>query len=314
MNKPCENSSQTEMHGNEYECSKCEDKGFVLKKYPVFGEDGEQLRWPNKTLRFEEVAEECECLEQSRIRTRFRNALIPNEFKNARFDNFIRKSQVQIAMYETMTSYLKRFGEMIISDSPTNSLGFIAVFGEQRLKQLPSSERLMAKKQHNNFGLGKTHLQIAAAKWLMKNEKIVEKINEFGKEKTIERGCRVLCVSDVSFMEDLTSSKMAGDGGEEFQRLISTASKWADVLIWDDIGKSKWTESREGMYYQIINERYRNNKPIIFSSNEDKGTLSEKIGYAASSRLFSMAGQYLLEVEGEDQRLKRKEQPHVQAL
>lgn len=309
MKMQCESLNQTEKLGDEYKCSKCQDKQFILKKTAVYGEDGEQLKWPNGTLRFEETASECECLEQTRIKTRFKNALIPNEFQDARFDNFVRESLVQTTMYNTMTDYLKNFQEL--NKSPINSLGFIAVFGEQRLKQLPSDQRLIAKREHNNFGLGKTHLQIAAAKWLMKKARIEEKITEFGEVRITERGCRVLCVSDVTFMEDLTAAKMAGDGGLEFRRLIDTASKWADVLIWDDIGKSKWTETREGLYYQIINERYRNNKPIIFSSNEDKGTLSEKIGYAASSRLFSMADMYLLEVEGEDQRLKRKEKVHV---
>ncbi len=301
MNKQCESSSQIETLGDEYKCQECQDKGYILVKKKAIDENGDQLKWPNGTLRFDEVAIECDCLEQSRIRIRLKNALIPSEFANARFDNFIQNTDVQVKMYNSITEYLKNFNQL--HTSPSNSLGFIAVFGEQRLKDLPPNERLTAKKLHNNFGIGKTHLQIAAAKWLMKNQKI--------QENDRKRGCRVLCVSDVSFIEELTAAKMAGDGGSEFQKLIKTATSWADVLVWDDIGKSKWTETREGLYYQIINERYRNNKPIIFSSNEDKGTLSEKIGYAASSRLFSMAGQYLLEVEGEDQRLKRKEKIYV---
>ena len=68
------------------------------------------------------------------------------------------------------------------------------------------------------------------------------------------------------------------------------------------LGKSKHTESREEMYYEIINERYKRKAPIIFSSNEDEYTLPEKIGFAAADRLLGMANHYLIEVEGESYR------------
>ncbi|MCP3764216.1 hypothetical protein NLX67_17870 [Domibacillus sp. A3M-37] len=40
------------------------------------------------------------------------------------------------------------------------------------------------------------------------------------------------------------------------------------------------------MYCQIINERYRKQMPIVFNSNEDRGTFTDKVGYAAASRLI----------------------------
>ena len=73
------------------------------------------------------------------------------------------------------------------------------------------------------------------------------------------------------------------------------------MLVWDDLGKSKHTESREEMYYEIINERYKRKAPIIFSSNEDEYTLPEKLGLHAD-RLLGMANDYLIEVEGESYR------------
>jgi len=169
---------------------------------------------------------------------------------------------------------------------PNKNLGFIAVVGEQRLRELPAGERAEAKRQHNNFGVGKTHLQIALAKRLIKD------------------GFNVLVVSDVTFMDELTQAKRMNDEGETLNRLLQSAID-ADVLVWDDIGKAKWSEAKEALYYQIINERYRKQKPIVFNSNEDRGTLSEKIGYAAASRLIGQCGPYLLEVEGEDFRLQK---------
>jgi len=194
-------------------------------------------------------------------------------------------------MYDATISYLNEFAvikhdngttKKILSDK---NLGFIAVVGEQRLRELPAGERAEAKRQHNNFGVGKTHLQIALAKRLIKD------------------GFNVLVVSDVTFMDELIQAKMMNDEGETLNKLLHSAIH-ADVLVWDDIGKAKWSEAKEALYYQIINERYRKQKPIVFNSNEDRGTLSEKIGYAAASRLLGQCGPYLLEVEGEDFRLK----------
>jgi DNA replication protein DnaC len=267
MSKHSEKQKQPEKPGeDEYECSRCKDNGYIIYK----NEQGY------------DVARECSCLEQKRLRARFKNALIPEEFKNARFDNYIQQNDVQKRLYHTTIEYLKNFK----TSSNKNNLGFIAVFGEQRIRELPGSQRSEAKVKHNNFGLGKTHLQIAAAKWLMK------------------QGYSTLVVSDVSFMDELVQAKRIDDEGETLARLLWSANR-VDVLIWDDIGKAKWSETKENFYYQIINERYKNQKPILFSSNEDKGTLSEKIGFAAASRLFGMCGPYLLEVEGEDFRLQK---------
>jgi DNA replication protein DnaC len=200
-------------------------------------------------------------------------------------------NEYQQAMYQMTIDYLGEFSVIKQEDSTTKkilsdkNLGFIAKVGEQRLRELPVSERTSMKQKHNNFGVGKTHLQIALAKRLIKD------------------GFNVLVVSDVAFMDELIQAKMLNDEGETLDRLLYSAIH-ADVLIWDDIGKAKWSEAKEALYYQIINERYRKQKPIVFNSNEDRGTLSEKIGYAAASRLIGQCGPYLLEVEGEDFRLK----------
>ena len=65
-----------------------------------------------------------------------------------------------------------------------------------------------------SFGLGKTHLQVAAAKYLMK------------------RGYSVLLISDGTFMDDLIAAKMMNDDKKEFNRLLNQA-KQVEVLIWD---------------------------------------------------------------------------------
>ena len=196
--------------------------------------------------------------------------------------------------------------QQILETKPkVNSIGFIALYGESDIRQMDSADRYEFKQKHNSFGLGKTHLQMALARYLIENVRVRDELQD-GSYSKFDRGCRVLCVSDVTFMEDLIQAKMSKDEGKKLQSLINGACT-ADVLVWDDLGKAKWSESKEGMYYQIINERWRHKRPIVFSSNESKGTLSDKIGYAAASRLFGMTGEEnLYEVEGPDYRLRKE--------
>ncbi|NUK30959.1 ATP-binding protein [Parageobacillus sp. VR-IP] len=276
MSKSSEKPKQHEKPGeDEYECSQCKDTEFIFYK----DEEGYEFAKP------------CECRERKAWKRRFKQALIPDEFIHANFESFKRSTQYQQDMYDATISYLNEFAVIKQEDGTTKkilsdkNLGFIAKVGEQRLRELPIEERSVVKQQHNNFGIGKTHLQIALAKRLIKD------------------GFNVLVVSDVSFMDELTQAKRMNDEGETLNRLLQGAID-ADVLVWDDIGKAKWSEAKEALYYQIINERYRKQRPIVFNSNEDRGTLSEKIGYAAASRLIGQCGPYLHEVEGEDFRLK----------
>ena len=117
--------------------------------------------------------------------------MIPEEFAQARFDSYQQETEKQKLLYGTIVKYLRNFEE--IKGTKQNSLGFIATFGELRIKQLEPSKRAQAKREHNSFGLGKTHLQVAAAKYLMK------------------QGYSVLLISDGTFMDDLIAAKMMND-------------------------------------------------------------------------------------------------------
>lgn len=298
MSKQCENSKPPSEQ-SDVDCKECDDSGIIIIRTEVeIIKNGE----PKKA--FKDFGRPCPCQERKALKSRFKNALIPNEFQNARFDNYQLHNQTSKTLYESVKSYLSSFQNMLNDRAEHNSLGFIAVVGETRIRSMQGEARYTAKAKHNSFGLGKTHLQMAAAKWILNNVRIYDEIAP-GQKSTFDRGCKVLCVSDITFMDDLTNARMAGDGGETLNRLLESAVR-SDVLVWDDLGKAKWSESKEGLYYKIINERYLQQKPIIFSSNEDEGTLSEKIGYAAASRLFGMCGDRLYEVEGNDYRLRKQ--------
>ncbi|AZN43971.1 ATP-binding protein [Paenibacillus albus] len=246
---------------NHFECAQgCVD-GFIL--------DG----W---------TARECVCQQQRRLNARLQHAMIPEEFERATFAQYRTETSVQANMLKCMQRYLNQFAELLPQQQ--NGFGFMAAYGESRLRELKGAARAQAKAQHNNFGLGKTHLQIAAAKEL------------------IRRGFAVFCISDVAFMDELSRARAYNDDGVAVSRLLESAIR-SDVLVWDDIGKAKPSDYRLDMYYQIINERYKAKRPIIFSSNEDSETLSERIGDAAASRLLGMARGNTFTVEGKDFRL-----------
>ncbi|MHA4207360.1 DNA replication protein [Bacillus cereus] len=261
------------------DCEICGDKGYTFVKEP-----SEFLKG-----KFVDVAIECECLERKSLMARFKNAMIPTEFENARFDNYKRESSVQKTLYDAMIEYLKIFNE--IKDSKMNSIGFIASLGETVIKNLPPGERNQVRQENNSYGLGKTHLQIAAAKYALSKFKVVD-------ERTSRlRGIRVLCVQDVNIMAEIQSAAFLNDNKKRLNELLHDLCT-CDILVWDDIAKSKYSEFKEDMYYKIINERYLRNLPIWYTSNEDLDTLEDKIGFAAADRLYGMSKKYLYQVKG----------------
>ena len=89
-------------------------------------------------------------------------------------------------LYETIVKYLRNFEE--IKGTKQNSLGFIATFGELRIKQLEPSKRAQAKRNitvlvlENTFASG-------------------------GKKYLMKQGYSVLLISDGTFMDDLIAKK-----------------------------------------------------------------------------------------------------------
>jgi DNA replication protein DnaC len=246
-----------------YQCTTCKDVGYLIQNWSVG------------------VATACSCLEVKRLNARFRSAMIPDEFQQATIRGYRVMNPAQQTLYDAAVDYVKAFEQ--IRQTSSNSLGFLAAFGEQRLKEMSKEKRIMAKRRHNNYGLGKTHLQVAIAKQLIK------------------KGISVLVVSDVALMEELMAAKMMDDKTAFTKRIDSIIQ--VPVLVWDDIGKANPTEAKRSVYFQIINERYKAQRPILFSTNEDSETLADRIGDAAASRLLGMAKGRNIRVEGPDYRL-----------
>ena len=176
MRKKLQAENETcQVTSNAYKCATCQDTEVLF--YEEVNEFGMRVS----------VQKDCSCKVQRVIERRLQNAMIPEEFAQARFDSYQQETEKQKLLYGTIVKYLRNFEE--IKGTKQNSLGFIATFGELRIKQLEPSKRAQAKREHNSFGLGKTHLQVAAAKYLMK------------------QGYSVLLISDGTFMDDLIAER-----------------------------------------------------------------------------------------------------------
>lgn len=238
-------------------CNKCNDTEFVILS--------------NNTVGF------CGCRKQKELQRRVKSSMIDPANLNATFENFKVLHHNRI-MYECITGYARDFER--IRGEKNNSIGFLALVGEMTIKAANMVDRQKLMAEHNNFGLGKTHLQSALAMHL------------------INRGVAVLMVNDADVIAELREAQFTNEIGSKLSEIMN-----ADLLIWDDLGKSKYKEWAQTQVYQIINHRYRHGLPIAFSSNEDPETLAEKIGGATVSRLYQMCRGRWLEVEGPDYRL-----------
>ncbi len=76
--------------------------------------------------------------------------------------------------------------------------------------------------------------------------------------------------------------------GYDKKRLDEELLNYRGLLILDDIGAEKPTEWVEQTFYLIINERYIDKLPTIFTSNLPIGELAQRIGDRTASRIVEM--------------------------
>jgi len=132
-----------------------------------------------------------------------------------------------------------------------------------------------------NSGTGKTHLAVALLKCMA------------------WRGKDVKFIKAPMLITKIRSSFANEYSGEE--KIIDYYSN-LDVLLIDDIGVEKNTEYCMQCWYTIIDNRYSNCLPTIFTSNHSISTLSQKLGDRIASRLS--VGR-VIRIVGNDYRLKK---------
>ena len=90
---------------------------------------------------------------------------------------------------------------------------------------------------------------------------------------------------------------------EENLKKTDNLLSFSGLLFLDDIGAEKPTEFVAETLYMIINNRYNNTWPTIFTSNLSLAELAERIGDRSASRIAEMCQVFTL--TGKDRRLNK---------
>jgi DNA replication protein DnaC len=135
---------------------------------------------------------------------------------------------------------------------------------------------------HGDVGTGKTHIAYALKrKW-------DEKSNHPAKFLSTTELLREM---RLDFDRDNYSKK----------RLDEEIMESKHLLFLDDVGAEKITDWVGETFYLIVNKRYNDMVPIIFTSNLPIAALAERIGDRTVSRIVEMCD--VVELVGEDRRV-----------
>lgn len=89
-------------------------------------------------------------------------------------------------------------------------------------------------------------------------------------------------------------------GGDKV-RLEDTIEDFNRYVVFDDIGAEKSSDWVSETLYCLINRRYEEDLPTVFTSNCSVGELSHRIGDRIASRIAEMCE--VVEITGKDKRL-----------
>jgi len=143
-------------------------------------------------------------------------------------------------------------------------------------------------------GVGKTHIACALAKYLL------------------DQGFEVRFYNTGDFLEKLReefdggfeTEQEEGFDDEPYLGLFRETMNFKGVLIFDDIGAEKASDWVRERLYLIINNKYENMIPMIFTSNCDKEILSARLTDRVTSRIMGMTKN--MRITGQDRRVNKK--------
>jgi DNA replication protein DnaC len=131
-----------------------------------------------------------------------------------------------------------------------------------------------------DVGTGKTHLAVAVMNELMSRKRVPS-----------------LFVTVPEFLDNLREAYMIP--GRDLDEWMDTV-KNADFLVLDDLGSERPTEWVRERLFVIVNHRYREALPTLFTSNIGPRDLASQLGERTASRIIAMCD--WISLEGEDYR------------
>ena len=136
---------------------------------------------------------------------------------------------------------------------------------------------------HGPPGVGKTHIVCALIK------------------EMTEHGIDVKFYNTGDFLEKLREEFKNTVVNDDYQGLFRETMDFEGVLIFDDIGAEKISDWATERLYLIINKKYEDMIPTIFTSNCDLEILSARMGDRVTSRIVGMTK--VIGLDGQDRRL-----------
>ncbi len=130
-------------------------------------------------------------------------------------------------------------------------------------------------------GTGKTHLAVAVLNELIHRKKVPS-----------------LFVTVPELLDNLRGAY--NDPGRNLDEWMDTVTN-ADLLVLDDLGSERPTEWVQERIFVIVNHRYREALPTIFTSNIGPKDLADQLGKRTASRIIAMCKEGI-ELGGQDHR------------
>ena len=164
----------------------------------------------------------------------------------------------------------KRYAQVKYDDVPENI--------KEALKDLQNKGLYL----YGAVGTGKTH--IAYAIYQKSNEQVMNYVLFFNTTELL-----------YGLRKDIDKEPV--DRWNEDEKIM----KHQGIVILDDIGAEKISDWVSERFYLIVNKRYENMYPTIFTSNFPIKELANKIGDRTVSRIVEMCN--IVELTGEDKRI-----------
>jgi len=135
---------------------------------------------------------------------------------------------------------------------------------------------------YGDVGTGKTHISYALHKNCFRENGIYSRFK-----------------NTVEFFKEIRDdiSKHASDRLKPLD-----IADYKGVVIFDDVGVEKVTDFVLENFYLVVNKRYNDMLPTIFTSNFNLDELSDRLGDRIPSRIAEMC--HIVKLEGKDRRVK----------
>lgn len=133
-----------------------------------------------------------------------------------------------------------------------------------------------------DVGTGKTHLAAAIAHHIIESYSVT-----------------VQFINYVDLIADLKAA-FSSDTGNVVQ--IEKRMCESNLLIIDDLGKEKQSQFTNELLYRVVNRRYKDNLPLIITTNYRLPVLAERLDYAVFSRIIGICK--AVDMRGTDYRVK----------